>query len=66
MVTGACHMEPYSYNVSRWVSLHIPDLQVQHQETAVSNVLEAPGQVSEGLEDLLSAPLALTERLAVG
>lgn len=44
-----------------WVSFScLPDLQVQYQETAVCNVLKAPGQVTQGLENLLPAAFTLT------
>lgn len=43
----------------------VPDFQVQHQQAAVCDVLEAPGQVAEGLEDLLSAAFALANAVAV-
>lgn len=38
---------------------------MQHQQGTVCDVLEAPGQVAEGLEDLLSAAFALADPLAV-
>lgn len=54
----------YSY-ISIYVCIYIPDFQVQHQQAAVCDVLEAPGQVTEGLEDLLSATFALANSVAV-
>lgn len=41
----------------------IPDLQVQDQQTPISNVLETPGQVTQGLENLF--PAAFSNNLAV-
>lgn len=47
----------------KWSDL--PDLKVQHQKAAVSDVLEGSGEVSQRLEDLLSTADVLDVHLSI-